>query len=145
MAQAATAEIRPGGCTLIEQRSISGHRGTRRIGTSGCHYDLGNMFTIQKILKRRFRLGVLILDRLRLFTTKSMRVNDVVNVAGLSVCLLGVYLLLVGGGLWRGVVSLLKRSPIGRVLFERRIPEASFWGLLCLLLGFLLQLLAFSM
>lgn len=74
-----------------------------------------------------------------------MRVNDLVNVAGLAVCLFGVYLLLVGGGLWRGIVSFLKRNRIGRTLFERRIPEASFWGLLCLLFGFLLQLLAFSM
>ncbi len=75
-----------------------------------------------------------------------MRASDWVNAAGLAVCLLGVYLLLVGGGLWQGVVRHLKRNSwIGGVLFERRIPEASFWGVLCLLVGFLLQLLALSM
>ncbi len=73
-----------------------------------------------------------------------MRANDWVNVAGLTACLWGVYLSLVGV-LWQGVVRLFKRNSwIGRVLSEMRIPEASFWGLLCLLFGFLLQLLALS-
>ncbi len=75
-----------------------------------------------------------------------IRANYWLNITGLVVCFLGVYLLLVSGALWQGVARLIKKeSWLDRILFERRIPEASFWGVLCLLIGFLLQLLALSM